>query len=274
MACVVSSKHQLLKDMFIEEHEANQKAKKAASFSSVGKRFVNDLNSLLQELQASKASFIRCIKPNMEQAANKFTEAMVLDQLRCSGVIEAVRVMLEAYPTRIDYEDIHGKYAPLMGKEIMEETGDAPAAFCEAIALACEVAPADYALGLSKLFLKAGCGTFLEDLAAMDPAVVVPLLTEKIAESKRKKGAATMVEMCSRLVPTEAVQRAEARRRVAQHRLRTIKARRQYQKWSKERQERLKREAEERARQEAAEKAAMEAAEKLRIEQEKSCRRC
>ena len=30
---------------------------------------------------------------------------MVLDQLRCSGVIEAVRVMLEAYPTRIDYED-------------------------------------------------------------------------------------------------------------------------------------------------------------------------
>ena len=270
LAKLVSSKHQLLKDMFMEEHEANQKAKKAASFSSVGKRFVNDLNSLLQELQASKASFIRCIKPNMEQAANKFTEAMVLDQLRCSGVIEAVRVMLEAYPTRIDYEDIHGKYAPLMGKEIMEETGDAPAAFCEAIALACEVAPADYALGLSKLFLKAGCGTFLEDLAAMDPAVVVPLLTEKIAESKRKKGAATMVGNAvlgwyRRKQYKEQKRAAE----LAQHRLRTIKARRQYQKWSKERQERLKREAEERARQEAAEKAAMEAAEKLRIEQEK-----
>ena len=40
---------------------------------------------------------------------------------------------------------------------------------------------------MTKLFLKAGCGTFLEDLAAMDPAVVVPLLTEKIAASKRKK---------------------------------------------------------------------------------------
>ena len=43
-------------------------AKKTASFSSVGKRFVNDLNSLLTDLQASRASFIRCIKPNLEQA--------------------------------------------------------------------------------------------------------------------------------------------------------------------------------------------------------------
>ena len=34
----------------------------------------------------------------------------MLDQLRCSGVIEAVRVMQEAFPTRIPYEDIHGRY--------------------------------------------------------------------------------------------------------------------------------------------------------------------
>ena len=31
------------------------------------------------------------------------------------------------------------------------------------------------ALGVSKLFLKAGCGTFLEDLAAMDPAGILLL---------------------------------------------------------------------------------------------------
>ena len=114
----------------------------------------------------------------MEQKPKIFTQSMVLDQLRCSGVIEAVRVMLEAFPTRIDYEDIHGKYAPLMGKEIMDETGDAPAAFCEAIALACEVSPQDYALGLSKLFLKAGEGSFLEELSTMDPQAVVPMLLE------------------------------------------------------------------------------------------------
>ena len=97
---------------------------------------------------------MRCIKPNKQQAGSGFTPLMVLDQLRCSGVVEAVKVMQQAYATRIPYEDIHGRYAPLMGAQVMKETGDDPAAFCEAVALACEVAPADYALGLSKLFLK------------------------------------------------------------------------------------------------------------------------
>ncbi|EOD17106.1 hypothetical protein EMIHUDRAFT_124129, partial [Emiliania huxleyi CCMP1516] len=107
-------------------------------FSSVGKRFVNDLNSLLDELKASKAHFVRCIKPNSKQVKKEFEPAMVLDQLRCSGVVEAVRVMTEAYPTRIPYEVIHGRYAPLMGKEVLDATGDEPAAFCEAIAIACD----------------------------------------------------------------------------------------------------------------------------------------
>ena len=149
----------LLKELFADENEKNQKEGKKSSFSSVGKRFVNDLNSLLDELKTSRAQFIRCVKPNAEQAPKTFTAPMVLDQLRCSGVIEAVRVMLESFPTKIPYEDIHGRYAKLMGPEIMAETGDEPAAFCEAIALACEVNTADYALGTTKLFLKAGCGT-------------------------------------------------------------------------------------------------------------------
>mmetsp|Transcript_86586 Transcript_86586/g.259849 ORF Transcript_86586/g.259849 Transcript_86586/m.259849 type:complete len:796 (+) Transcript_86586:74-2461(+) len=177
LSLLVNSKISLVKEMFTEEYEAGLKAKKTASFSSLGKKFASDLNTLISELQSSRASFIRCVKPNAEQAAKKFTPAMVLDQLRCSGVIEAVRVMLEAFPTRINYEDIHGRYASMMGPEIMEETGDEPAAFCEAVALACEVSNQDYALGLTKLFLKAGCGTFLEELAAMDVSVVVPLLT-------------------------------------------------------------------------------------------------
>ena len=39
---------------------------------------------------------------------------------------------------------VHGRYAKLMGPEIMSETGDEPAAFCEAVALACEVNASDY----------------------------------------------------------------------------------------------------------------------------------
>jgi myosin heavy subunit len=82
----------------------------------------------------------------------------VLGQLRCSGVVEAVRVMQAAFPTRLGYEELHGRYAGVIGPEVAAETLGEPRAFSEAIALACGVSPDSYALGLSKLFLKAGSG--------------------------------------------------------------------------------------------------------------------
>ena len=61
---------------------------------------------------------------------------------------------------------------------------------------------------------------------------------------------------------------AESRLATTQHRLRTIRARREYQKWSKERQERLRKEAEERARKEAEEAARKAEEERIAKEQE------
>ena len=53
------------------------------------------------------------LKPQLPTLAGKVVGMVV------EGEPEAVRVMLEAFPTRIDYEDIHGRYAPLMGEEVM-----------------------------------------------------------------------------------------------------------------------------------------------------------
>eukprot|EP00966_Prymnesium_polylepis_P287151 6632456-Prymnesium_polylepis.1 len=41
--------------MFTEEYEAGLKAKKTASFSSLGKKFASDLNTLISELQVMRA---------------------------------------------------------------------------------------------------------------------------------------------------------------------------------------------------------------------------
>ena len=125
--------------------------------------------------------------------------------------------------------------------------------------------------------------------------MVVPLLTAKIAESKRRErcsaacgfccahvapaqevqgteGAPPPARLIGRLPASAPPQRAPSASQVAaaiaQHKLRSIKARRQYQKWSTERQERLRKEAEERAKKEAEERARREAEEKLRKEQE------
>lgn len=105
LAQLSSSAVPLLQSLFLPGVEAASKAnRKAAAFSSVGKRFVNDLNSLLAELKASKAHFVRCVKPSASSTPRAFEGPLVLDQLRCAGVVEAVRVMTEVSQRGLGWE--------------------------------------------------------------------------------------------------------------------------------------------------------------------------
>ena len=268
LQCLAASSQPTLTEMFEAEAEAAAKAarsgnKRGGSFNSVAKRFVADVASLLDELQAARVLFIRCVKPNAEQKPRAFTASSVLDQLRCSGVVEAVRVMQASFPTRILYEDIHGRYASLLGPEVVAETGDEPAAFCEAIALACGVDKRAYALGASRLFLRAGSGAFLEDLATMDPATVVPMLRERIADAKKRRADGARL---GGAVLTWWRRREFARKRLAAavvaHGYRTQQVRARYRAKAAERRERL---AEERRRREEE-----EAEERRRWEEEEA----
>ena len=85
--------------------------------SSVGRRFLADVNSLLTELTSTRPFFIRCIKPNMEKVAKSFTTSLVLEQLRCSGLMGAVKLMQEAYPTRVPYGAIQEACERILGKD-------------------------------------------------------------------------------------------------------------------------------------------------------------
>ena len=38
------------------------------SFTSVGRRFISDVNGLIEQLNQTKAHFVRCIKPNKQLA--------------------------------------------------------------------------------------------------------------------------------------------------------------------------------------------------------------
>ena len=65
--------------------------------------------------------------------------------------------MKAAYPTRIAFDDIFGKYKPLLPEGLVADDMDA-AAFCEVVAEACDVEKKDYAMGFTKLFLRPGKG--------------------------------------------------------------------------------------------------------------------
>ncbi len=62
------------------------------------------LNKLMQRLGSTEPHFIRCIKPNTHQLPNVVDQELVLQQLRCCGVLEVVRIARSGYPTRHSHD--------------------------------------------------------------------------------------------------------------------------------------------------------------------------
>ena len=149
--------------------------KRSSASNSISRRFrfINNLNGLTLDLGATEAHFIRCVKPNAVLQPRVFEQKLVLEQLRGSGVFDAVELMKAAYPSRIAYDDIYGKYAKLLPSELVGQLPPGP--FCEVVALACDVGRDDYALGFARLFLRPGKGVFFSlysDLTHKLPSLI------------------------------------------------------------------------------------------------------
>lgn len=72
--------------------------------STVVAQFKSQLSLLLEVLNGTEPHFIRCIKPNDRASASQFEQTRLLEQLRCSGVLEAVKISRSGYPVRFPHE--------------------------------------------------------------------------------------------------------------------------------------------------------------------------
>ena len=117
-------------------------------FSSVSGHFVNQLSELTSTLAATNSHFVRCVNPNKNKQADAVHGGHVLHQLRCSGMMEALRLMHAGFPTRCPYEDLYDRYKDMMPKSIASL--DSPS-FCEILLMALGLDKADYQLGITKV---------------------------------------------------------------------------------------------------------------------------
>uniref|UniRef100_A0ACD5YU73 Uncharacterized protein n=1 Tax=Avena sativa TaxID=4498 RepID=A0ACD5YU73_AVESA len=121
-------------------------------FSSVASRFKQQLQALMETLSSTEPHYVRCVKPNSLNRPQLFENQSVLHQLRCGGVLEAVRISLAGYPTRRTYAEFVDRFGVLV-PELMLESYDEKV-LTEAVLEKMKLD--NFQLGRTKVFLRAG----------------------------------------------------------------------------------------------------------------------
>nr|XP_025708236.1 myosin-IIIb [Callorhinus ursinus]XP_025708928.1 myosin-IIIb [Callorhinus ursinus] len=126
------------------EETTNMKRQTMASY------FRYSLMDLLSKMVVGQPHFVRCIKPNDDREALKFSRESVLAQLRSTGILETVSIRRQGYSHRILFEEFVKRYYYLAFKA--HETPLASKESCVAIL---EKSRLDHwVLGKTKVFLK------------------------------------------------------------------------------------------------------------------------
>jgi myosin heavy subunit len=84
---------------------------------SQGRQFRKQLNSLMSTLDCAAPHYIRCIKPNQTKRANTFEAITTLEQLRYSGLFEAVHIRKQGYPFRLPHPYFFQRYFFLLPRQ-------------------------------------------------------------------------------------------------------------------------------------------------------------
>ncbi|XP_020107085.1 protein OPAQUE1-like isoform X2 [Ananas comosus] len=135
-----------------------ESSRSSYKFSSVASRFKQQLQALMETLSSTEPHYIRCVKPNSLNRPQKFENQSVLHQLRCGGVLEAVRISLAGYPTRRTYSEFVDRFGILV-PELMDGSYDEKA---PTKGILQKLKLENFQLGRTKVFLRAG------QIAALD----------------------------------------------------------------------------------------------------------
>ncbi|XP_005307622.2 myosin-11 isoform X2 [Chrysemys picta bellii] len=135
---------------------------KKGMFRTVGQLYKEQLTKLMTTLRNTNPNFVRCIIPNHEKRAGKLDAHLVLEQLRCNGVLEGIRICRQGFPNRIVFQEFRQRYEILAANAIPKGFMDGKQA-CILMIKALELDPNLYRIGQSKIFFRTGVLAHLEE---------------------------------------------------------------------------------------------------------------
>eukprot|EP00339_Tiarina_fusa_P025680 CAMPEP_0117026618 /NCGR_PEP_ID=MMETSP0472-20121206/19548_1 /TAXON_ID=693140 ORGANISM="Tiarina fusus, Strain LIS" /NCGR_SAMPLE_ID=MMETSP0472 /ASSEMBLY_ACC=CAM_ASM_000603 /LENGTH=1167 /DNA_ID=CAMNT_0004733667 /DNA_START=76 /DNA_END=3579 /DNA_ORIENTATION=- len=91
---------------------------------TVGSQFSAQLTDLRRRIDNTKPHYIRCLKPNQSLKPDDFEPAMVADQLRYAGVLEAIRVSRVGYSQRYAHSSFLERYRFIAAQAVLNAPED------------------------------------------------------------------------------------------------------------------------------------------------------
>ena len=94
------------------------RADSAMARPTVGGQFRSQLRLLRHKIDRTAPHYIRCLKPNDLLVPDHFDIAIVAEQLKCGGILEAVRVARAGFTQHYSHADFCRRYRALAWKEM------------------------------------------------------------------------------------------------------------------------------------------------------------
>ena len=139
----------------------NSRVKKGL-FRTVAQRHKEQLSQLMAQLHSTHPHFVRCILPNHKKRPKQFNNLLVLDQLRCNGVLEGIRIARTGFPNRLSFAEFRQRYEVLcrdMPKGVYLEGQAAATMILDKLGMD----RALFRIGLTKVFFRSGVLAELEE---------------------------------------------------------------------------------------------------------------
>lgn len=174
--------------MLFEPKEGEPKPQRGKlTLISLGDKFKKALGILMEKLESTRSSFIRCIKPNQKQKPKIFAGGEILSQLQCAGMVSVLDLMQGGFPSRTSFTDLHAMYKSVLPPALASLE---PRTFCKALFKALGLNEDDFQFGVSKVFFRPGKFAEFDTIMKSDPenlTAMVGKVLEWLVKQRWKK---------------------------------------------------------------------------------------
>ncbi|KAF0718985.1 hypothetical protein As57867_001347, partial [Aphanomyces stellatus] len=133
--------------------------------ATIANSFKKQLGELMEQIAKTTTQYVRCIKPNANKSAHEFDRQMVVDQLRCAGVIAAIRISRAAFPNRLTLVEFARRFDIICPSKLRKAAPEVMVlGLLEKLGITeTSSQNAKFAIGKSKVYFSSGLLQHLED---------------------------------------------------------------------------------------------------------------